>query len=191
MRLPRSTFILLGVAALLQGCAPLIVAGAGTAAVVAHDRRTLGAFIDDQTVETKIASAIRSDETLRTQTHINITSVNGIVLLSGEAATAELRDRVLAQVREVGGIRRTINEIRVAPPSSVAGRSHDAWLTTKVKTALIGLENFDSSRVKVVTENDAVYLMGLVTQQEGTVATDAARNVQGISRVVKLFEYVD
>lgn len=191
MGIPRLALFWVGATALLQGCAPLILAGAGTAAVAAHDRRTLGAFIDDQTIETKIAAAIRADQELRTETHVNVTSVNGIALLSGEAATAELRDRVLGKVREVGGVRRTVNEIRLAPPAPLASRSQDTWLTGKVRAALVGIENFDSTHVKIVTESGAVYLMGLVTQREGELATDAARNVQGIARVVKLFEYVD
>lgn len=180
-----------GAAALLSGCAPLVVAGAGTAAVAAHDRRTLGAFIDDQTIELRAGAAIASDEALKRDSHINVTSVNGIVLLSGEAATSALRDQALAKVREVAGVRRVVNEIRIAPPSTVGARTHDAWLTTKVKTRLIHTEGIDSTRVKVVTENDAVYLLGLVTRREADVATTAASVVGGVARVVKLFEYID
>jgi osmotically-inducible protein OsmY len=175
----------------LSSCAALVVAGAGTAAVAAHDRRTFGAFIDDQTIEMKAGSALKSDDEVRRDTNINVTSMNGIVLLSGEAATPELRDRALAKMRELGGIRRIVNEIQIAPIASLASRSYDAWITTKVKTKLIHTEDIDSTRVKVVTENDAVYLMGLVTQKEGELATDAARSVQGATRVVKLFEYID
>jgi osmotically-inducible protein OsmY len=180
-----------GAAGSLSACAPLILAGAGTAAVAAHDRRTLGAFIDDETIELKTTSALKSDEDLRRDARINVTSMNGIVLLSGEAASAELRDRALARTREVGGIRRITNEIRVAPVASLGARGHDAWITTKVKTRLIHTDDLDSTRVKVVTENDAVYLMGLVTQKEAALATDAARAVDGATRVVKLFEYID
>lgn len=190
MRSTFSALAVLGVAALtLQACAPLIVAGAGSAAVAAHDRRTLGALIDDQTIELKIRSNLKSDESLRDTTRVSATSLNGIVLLSGEASTSELRDRVLSRVREVGGIRRTVNEIRVAEPTS--SHSNDAWLTAKVKTKLIQTENLDSLYVKVVSENNAVYLMGLVTQREGELATEAARSVDGVGRVVKLFEYID
>ena len=176
---------------LLSGCAPLLVAGVGTAAVAAHDRRSLGAFLDDQTIEMKAGSALRSDDELKRDTNINVTSLNGIVLMSGEAPTSELRDRALAKMRDIGGIRRIVNEVRVAPIASFASRSHDTWLTTKVKTKLIHTEDLDSTRVKVVTENDAVYLMGLVTQKEAALATEAARSIQGSDRVVKLFEYID
>jgi osmotically-inducible protein OsmY len=183
--------LMVAITTLLQGCAALVVAGAGTTAVAANDRRTIGAQVDDQAIELKVSSAMKSDETLRREAHVNATSMNGIVLLTGETATPELRDRVLTKVREINGIRRAVNEIRIAPPSLIGSRSHDTWLTTKVKTKMIQAENLDSSRVKVVTENDAVYLLGLVTQKEAGVATDAARSVTGVARVVKLFEYTD
>lgn len=182
---------LLGALTVLNGCAPIIVAGAGTAAVAAHDRRTVGAFIDDQAIEVKVRNAIHADETLRKQAHINITSVNGIVLLSGEAPTAEARDQVLDRARTVAGIRQIVNEIQVAPAATFASRSHDTWLTTKVKTNLVRVDDIDSTRVKVVTENDVVYLLGLVTKREADSATEAARTVSGVARVVKLFEYID
>ncbi len=183
--------LMVAITTLSQGCAALVVAGAGTTAVAANDRRTIGAQVDDQAIELKVSSAMKSDETLRREAHVNATSMNGIVLLTGETATPELRDRVLTKVREINGIRRAVNEIRIAPPSLIGSRSHDTWLTTKVKTKMIQAENLDSSRVKVVTENDAVYLLGLVTQKEAGVATDAARSVTGVARVVKLFEYTD
>jgi osmotically-inducible protein OsmY len=191
MTSPLLGILLLLMTMLLPACAPLLVAGAGTAAVAAHDRRTLGAQVDDETIELKTASAIKSDDELRRETHINVTSLNGIVLLSGEASTPELRDRVLAKIREVAGIRQTVNEIRVALPTSLAARAHDTWLTTKVKAKLVNAEKVDSTQVKVVTENETVYLMGLVSRLEAEQATEAARTVGGVARVVKLFEYLD
>lgn len=182
---------LVAVAALSQGCAPLLVAGAGTAAVAAHDRRTLGAFVDDQTIELRAASAIRSDEALGRDTRLKVISMNGIVLLAGEAATPELRDLALAKMREIAGIRRTVNEIQIAPRASFASRARDTWLTTKVKTRLIYTEDLDSTRVKVVTANGAVYLLGLVTQKEADLAAETASAVGGVARVVKIFEYID
>lgn len=186
-----ASVLLIGIVTLTQSCAPLVVAGAGTAAVAAHDRRTVGAFVDDSAVELKISNEFRDDDEARENTHVNVTSMNGIVLLSGEASTAALRDRVLANARAVAGVRRVVNEIRVAPPSSIGDRSHDTWLTTKVKSKLIGTENLDSTRVKVVTENDAVFLLGIVTRKEADLATGAATSVSGVTRVVKLFEYLD
>jgi len=180
-----------GLAGTLQACAPAVVAGAATAATAAHDRRTLGAFVDDQTIELKARQSILSDETLRGKVHTSVTSINGIVLLTGESPTAQQRDQILARVRPVQGIRRIINEVRVAEPSTFGSRSNDTWLTSKVKTKMLGTKGLDPTRVKVVTENAVVYLMGLVNRREADLATESARSVKGIQRVVKLFEYID
>ena len=183
---------LIGVVTLAQGCAPVVVAaGAGTAVVAAHDRRTVGVFVDDNAIELKIGSAFYEDADMRQNTHINVTSMNGIVLLSGEATTPALRDSALAQARAVAGVRRIVNEIRIAAPSSIGDRSYDTWITTKVKSKLIETEHLDSTRVKVITENDAVFLLGMVTHKEAELATGAATTVSGVTRVVKLFEYLD
>jgi osmotically-inducible protein OsmY len=180
-----------GAAALVQGCAPAVVVGAGAGAAVVHDRRSLGSMVDDAAVELKAKGMLSTDPLLKDQANIKLTSVNGIVLLSGETATAELRDHVLATVREIRGIRRITNEIRIAPPSSLGARAKDTWITGEVKARFVGARGLDPTRVKVVTEAANVYLMGLVTQREGEIATDAATQVRGVERVVKLFEYLD
>lgn len=182
--------VLVGVG-VLQGCAPLVVVGAATAATAANDRRTVGAFIDDGAIELKSRSALNSDPALHGNMHLSVTSMNGIVLLSGEVTRAELRERALAHVRAVPGIRRVADEITIGDPASFGSRTYDGWLTTKVKTKLIAEDDLDSTRVKVVTENDAVYLMGLVTRAEAKLATDAARTTRGVARVITLFEYLD
>ncbi|OGI44429.1 MAG: BON domain-containing protein [Candidatus Muproteobacteria bacterium RBG_16_64_11] len=190
MRTAVSIFAL-AVVLLLQGCAAAVVAGAATGAAVAHDRRTMGSIVDDEAVEIKAGGAILADNQLKDQAHVNVTSMNGIVLLSGEAASAELRDRVLSQVRPIPSIRRIHNEIRIAPPSSFGNRSLDSWYTTKVKSRLLFTKDLDATRVKVVTENATVYLLGLVTQREAEIAANSTAQVGGIAGVVKLFEYID
>ena len=184
------TVILSGVA-LSQGCAPVVVAGGATAAVAANDRRTLGALVDDESIEIKARKALNDDPEIGDNVHVNITSVNGVVLLTGETATAELHDKAEALIRPIAGIRRIVSEIRIAEPRAFAYTTHDGWITGKVKAKLLDTENLRSSRIKVVTENSVVYLMGLVTQKEGEIAAEATRTVGGITRVVKLFEYVD
>jgi osmotically-inducible protein OsmY len=175
---------------LAQGCAPLVVAGGATAAVAASERRTLGSFVDDESIEIQARKAI-TDSDLGDDVHIDTTSMNGIVLLSGEATTAEQRDRVIELVRPIPGIRRVVNEIRVAEPATMASRTNDSWITGKVKAKMLGVQGLESRQVKVVTENAVVYLMGLVTKNEGDLAAEAARAVGGVQRVVKLFEYID
>jgi osmotically-inducible protein OsmY len=174
----------------LQGCAALFVAGGAAAVMSATDRRTVGAQLDDENIEVKAAAAIRSDPALKSA-HVNVSSFNAIVLLTGEAPTAEQRDKVLAAVRDIAGVRRTVNEIRIAPVTELSSRSHDSWLTTKVRSKLIAVEDLDSAHVKIVTENAVIYLMGLVRQKEAELATNAATEVGGVARVVKLFEYLD
>ncbi|TCK19064.1 osmotically-inducible protein OsmY [Thiogranum longum] len=184
---------LLATTLLLNACAPLIVGGAATTASVAHDRRTAGTVVEDQSIELRIRSALNKDPELGKQAHINITSYNGVVLLSGEAPTSAMRERAGAIARRDKKVRRVHNEIQVAAPSSMMTRSSDSWITTKVKTAMLSvkLKGFDPTRIKVVTENGTVFLLGLVTHSEADAATEKARQVKGVQRIVKLFEYLD
>lgn len=194
MNIGRIVTLLSGLSLLglnLAGCAPAIVAGAGASGVAAHDRRSVGSLVDDAAIELRVQALASADDDLKQNLHINATSVNGVVLLTGESATPELRDRILGDVRNIASVRRVVNEIRVRDPSSIGHRTNDTWVTTKVKTKLLNTRDLDSSRVKVITEGRSVYLLGLVTQAEAEVATEAARRVNGVERVVKLFEYID
>jgi len=185
--------ILLASQMLLSGCAPVVVGGAATTVAVAHDRRTTGSVVEDQAIKARVITALKEDSEIERQTHINVTSFNGIVLLTGEAPTESLRSRIGDIARNSEKVRRLHNEIVIAAPSSMMTRSSDSWITTKVKTALLGVgeEGFDATRVKVVTENGTVYLLGLVTHREASAATEQARQIGGVQRIVKLFEYLD
>lgn len=184
------TFILGGLM-LMQACAPVILAGGATAAVAANDSRTVGVQIDDKAIEVKARRALNDNPKLGDEVHININSVNGTVLLTGEAMTEALRDEVLGEIRTIDGIRRVVNEIRVMEPTAFANRTRDGWITSNVKAKMIGTENLSAGHVKVVTEDSVVYLMGVVNRKEADLATEAARNVDSVERVVRLFEYVD
>ena len=182
----------LAAAVSLHGCAPAaVLAGGATAVVVAQDRRSVGAQIDDETSEVRAGAAISGEPRLKGQVHVSVTSFNGIVLLTGQARDSGARDLVLAQLRTVPNVRRVINEVRIAEPSSLGKRGSDTWLTTKVKGKLAAAEGVASSQIKVVTENAAVYLMGLVNRDEAERAAEAARTVGGVERVVRVFEYLD
>ncbi|MEO7558485.1 MAG: BON domain-containing protein [Gammaproteobacteria bacterium] len=174
----------------LPGCVPLLVTGAATGVAMVHDQRSAGAVIDDQGIEIKAAALLRGDEQLRGEAHLNVTSYNGIVLVTGEAPTADLRDRVTDIVRNIDKVRTVHNEVIIAAPSSLMARSSDTLLTGKVKARLLGTRGFDSTRVKVVSSGGVVYLMGLVTHNEDEIATEMARTTDGVQRVVKIFEYV-
>lgn len=195
MNRPLAALFVLALAApLLQGCAPVVVGGAATGAAVAHDRRTTGSFIEDQAIEMKARTELNAEPELSRQAHINVTSFNMIVLVSGEAPTEALRQRAGAVVGSVEKVRRVHNEVIVAAPSSMMSRSSDTLITAKVKTSLFrikGMEDFNPTRVKVVTENGTVFLMGLLTRAEADATARTASTVGGVQRVVKLFEYLD
>lgn len=175
---------------LLQGCAAVLVGTAAvTGAVVASDPRTTGTVIDDKGIKLKAITRLGEDEELWSQSHLNVTSVNGIVLLTGETPTEELRMRAGDIVSRIDKVRQVHNEIAIGVPTTLGVRSNDTWLTSKVKSSLIGTEGVPGVHIKVVTENGTVFLMGLVTREEGDKATDVARRIQGVKRVIKLFEY--
>ncbi|MEE8342911.1 MAG: BON domain-containing protein [Gammaproteobacteria bacterium] len=178
----------------LSGCAGLVIGGAAAGAVIVHDRRTTGTMLDDQSIKRNSKKALREDEELRKLAHINITSFNNIVLISGEAPNSVLKQRAGKIVSGIAKIRHVHNEMTIAAPSSYMSRTSDSLITTKVKAKMVGLkdlEDFDTTRVKVVTENGVVFLMGLLKHNEATAATEAVRRVGGVQKVIKLFEYLD
>lgn len=184
----------LGSSLLLGGCAAAVVGGGIVAAAsYAHDRRTSGAIVEDQSIKAKINHVLSEDKELADNAHINVSSYNAIVLLSGETPSEEMRARAGELARSMDKVRRVNNEITIGAPTSASTRTHDAWITTKVKSeaTAIAIEGFDPSRIKVVTENGSVFLMGLVSHQEADAITERARTVSGVKRIVKLFEYTD
>jgi len=185
---------LLITALLLNGCVPLVVVGgaAATASVV-HDRRTTGSVVEDEAIELRVLDALRKEKELKKQSHINVTSYDYIVLLSGETPTEAFRSRAGELARTQKKVRSVHNELVVAAPSSIMTRSSDSLITSKVKTALFKIKTtgFDPSRVKVVTENGTVFLMGLLYRQEASEVTEKARQVSGVQRIVTLYRYLD
>ncbi|WP_447593722.1 BON domain-containing protein [Aquipseudomonas campi] len=155
--------------------------------------RSLGNKIDDQFIEPDVAKAVsnaHADLTSPTS-HIVVTAYNGVILLAGQTPRAELKEKADQVARTVRGVRKVHNEIQVLQPSSALARSNDAALTTKVKAQMLFDSNVPSSRIKVVTENGIVYLMGLVTRAEGANATNVVQGVSGVQRIVKLFQYTN
>lgn len=187
----RIIFILvnLTLASLLGGCAGIMLGGAATSAAVVNDARTTGTVIEDQSIEVKALGALRKDAELREQTHYSVTSYNQIVLLTGQAPTAELRNRIAETVARVEKVRHIHNEITVEAPSSMIARTNDTVLTTKVKTRLFTRENLNATRIKVVSEAGTVFLLGIVSEEEGKLAAETAATTKGVQKVVKLFEY--
>jgi osmotically-inducible protein OsmY len=176
---------------LVQGCAPVLVAGAATGASVANDRRTAGTVLEDQSIELKASSAIAADEGLSKSVHVSVTSFNNIVLLTGQTPTRALRNQVLEHVRSIDKVRGIHNEISIEDPTTFNTRSNDTWITTKCKSTLLGAKGLEATHIKVLTEDGVVYLMGLVTREEGDTAAKTVQQVTGVQRVVKVFEYID
>tara|TARA_B100001250_G_scaffold307313_1_gene269145 strand:- start:1246 stop:1827 length:582 start_codon:yes stop_codon:yes gene_type:complete len=183
--------ILLLILPYLSGCA-ITAAGSGTAAGAATlDRRTAGTIIEDQAIELKAYRAIQANKELSKQTHINITSYNTAVLVTGESPLDEMREKIIAAVTSIEKVTHVYNEITIAAPSSIVSRSSDTYITTKVKTKLFADKILSGLVIKVVTEKGVVYLMGIITREEGEIATKIARETGGVQKVVKLFQYLN
>ncbi len=175
----------------LTACLPVaFVAGATAGGVVVSDQRSIKTVIKDRDIANTALNRLNADPEIYKQTHIIVSSYNKIVLLAGQAPTEALKQKVYNIVQSVPDIRRIYNEITVEPPLSNAAIASDSWLTTKVKSAMIAEKGLKSATIKVVTENNTVYLMGIVTASQGDVAADVARKVGGVQKVVKIFEYV-
>ena len=175
-------------AAALSACAPLIVGGAVVGGVMAVDRRTAGTQIEDEGIELRAANRIR--ETLGDRAHVNVTSYNRQVLLTGEVATAQDRQAVEQMVSQVENVRSVVNDLAVMPPSTLGQRSTDTFITGKVRASLVDAQDISANSFKVVTERNTVYLMGRVSQREANRATDIARGVTDVRKVVRVFEIV-
>ena len=189
---PARFCLLIGLLAHLSGCAVVAIGGAGAAATAtAIDSRTTGAQVEDQTIELKAYRALNADAELKQEAHLNVTSYNSVVLLTGETPTPALRRRAVALVKEIDKVAHIYDEIAIAAPSSLVSRSGDAYLTAKVKTRMFADEQLSGLKIKVVTEDGVVYLMGLVSRAEADRATDIARRTGGAQKVVRLFQHTD
>lgn len=176
---------------LLSGCAGLFVAGAATGAVASQDRRTVPAQLEDENIEIKTTTTLFEDDEIWKDTNIDVISYNGIVLLVGQAPTSSLRKRAKKEVEKISKIRKIYNQIRIAAPISFFASRNDEFLTSKVKSSMLFTEAFPSTKIKVVTENSEVFLLGLVTEAEANKAVEVARNVDGVTRVIKVFETIE
>lgn len=183
-----ATLSLAAGATLLNGCIPLAITGAAATAQIATDRRTTGTQLDDELIEDKAIATIA--DRLKNDLHVNITSYNAIVLLTGEVPTEGAKGEVVRLVRGLPKVRSVQDELVVAPTSSLSARTNDTLITSKVKARFVEANKFQINHVKVVTERGVVYLMGIVRRDEGNAAAEVARTTSGVQRVVKVFEYI-
>lgn len=174
----------------LSACVSALLAGVAIATVdIIHDRRTAGEYVDDNTIELTARNYFLSTNELRAAAHVKPTSWNGILLITGEIDEELIKQQVITRLRAIDGVRQLVDETTITGKTALLSRTNDAWITTKVKSRLVVKTGLDANRVKVVTTRGSVYLMGIVTEAEADKATEVARTVRGVARVVKVFEY--
>ena len=172
--------------ATLQGCFPVVAAGAGAAAVSANDRRTSGTQIEDEGIELRAGNRI--SERYGDRAHVSATSYNRAVLLTGEAPDAAAKAEIEKIARAVPNVRGVTNDLQVAAPSTLSARANDAFVTSKVKARYVDAQRFNPLHVKVLTDASVVYLLGIVTDREAADAVEIARTTGGVKKVVRIFE---
>jgi osmotically-inducible protein OsmY len=187
MRDPRLLALLLLVA-FLPGCAAVVIGGAATGVAVSEDRRTVGTMTEDQGIEVKAGDRISSRFK---DVHVNVTSYNRRVLLTGEAPDAAAKSEIEKIARAVEQVRGVINEIAITGNSSLTARSNDSFITSKVKGRFVDAQKFNPFHVKVVTEAGVAYLLGIVTHKEADAAASIASTTDGVQKVVRVFDYLD
>ena len=175
-------------AASLSACAPLIIGGAVIGGVMAVDRRTAGTQVEDEGIELRAINRISA--ALGDRAHVNVTSYNRQALLTGEVASAQDRQTVDQIMLSVENVRSVVNDLAVMPTTSLSQRSNDTFITGKVRASLVDAQDISANSFKVLTERNIVYLMGRVSQREAQRATDIARGVSGVTKVVRVFEIV-
>lgn len=185
----RLSLPLLGFIAMLSlsGCAAALVGATAIGISSATDSRTVGTQVDDQAIEIKVITALKREDRL-SGTRIQVVSFNRSVLLIGQVPTTNLAGLAASITRDIEGVQRVHNELRTAPVIGMKTISNDSWLTSKIKAKFVTDETVDANKIKVVTENGEVFLMGLVDRNMARVAIDIARNTNGVDRVIDAFE---
>jgi len=172
----------------LEGCVPAAVGVAvGVGVYSAVDRRTTGAQVDDEGIELRISNRI--SERYGDKVHVNVTSYNRAVMLTGEVPDEATRAEIERYVVGLQGVRGVTNELQIGPKTAYSARANDSSITGKVKARFVDANRFNAVHVKVVTEQSVVYLLGIVTEKEGNDASELARTTAGVKKVVKVFEY--
>jgi osmotically-inducible protein OsmY len=188
MKQTFNLFAAIALASQIAACVPVVVGGAAAGSAMAADRRTSGVYIEDENIELKATKNIA--DSLGETAHVNITSYKGHVLLTGEVANEDDKSKAENITKAIASVLTVNNELAIGPKSSISSRANDAYLTSKIKAQFISENRFQANYVKVVTENSVVYLMGYVTQAEATAAVEITRNTSGVTKVIKMFEYM-
>ncbi|ALO35955.1 hypothetical protein CMT41_15405 [Colwellia sp. MT41] len=188
-RVARMAGLLMLISA-LQGCAVATVIAVTAGATMVADRRSFSKQIDDQRIEFNAHNELNKQKALAKNTNLHVISINGTVLIVGQAPNSYLRDLAIKTIQDVPNIVTIHNQIRISSTTAITTQSNDIWLTSKVKSALLASSEVNAKDVKVVTENSEVFLLGLVTREEANIVVEITRNINGVSRVIKAFEYI-
>lgn len=192
---PKSlnTLLLAALLLLTSSCTTILVETTGEQGITEDPtERTAGARVEDQSIETKVIVNMKSQEPAFRQANFDVISHNGVVLLVGQVASEDLKNRASEIASQASSkIKRIHNELEVAGKTSLLARSNDTWIATKVRTLMLTNDDVPSGQVRVIAENGAIYLMGMIDQTGGDNAARLARNVSGVTRVVKVFEYLN
>jgi osmotically-inducible protein OsmY len=188
MKSINQLLLAIAICSALTGCVAVVAGGAAAGGAMAADRRSSGTYVDDEGIEWKTLTEINN--ALGDKIHVNVTSYNRNVLLTGEAFDEAAKIKAESIAKDVQNVRNVTNELAVAPATSLTSRSNDSYLTSLVKSEMVKENRFPANYVKVVTENSVVYLMGMVTRKEAEDAVEIARSTDGVRKVVKVFEYV-
>lgn len=186
-----AVLIIISSVSLLQGCIAAVAGGAVVATKAVTDPRSVGTQVDDGTLELRVESAISLDEQMRRETRVSATAYQGVVVLAGQAPNNDLITRAKQIAQGVEGVRRVHNEVRIGSPIGLNVAANDTWITTKVRSQLLTSSDVKSSNIKINTENGEVFLLGLVTRQAASSASNLASNTAGVRKVIVAFDYLD
>jgi len=189
-RLLNKLFLVILLCTTLSACVTAMIAGVTIATVdILHDRRTVGEYIDDSSIELNATNYVLTNSEVRSAAHIKADSWNGILLITGEIDNEDTKRQVISYMNTIQGVRQVVDESTITGKTALLARTNDTWISSKVKSRLLLKTGLDSNRIKVITTRGTVYLMGIVTDQEAEEATELTRTVSGVARVVKVFEY--
>ncbi|MFT5676817.1 MAG: osmotically-inducible protein OsmY [Paraglaciecola sp.] len=182
--------LLMSIVLVLQGCAVLVVGAGVGAASAAHDRRSLGTQVDDKTAYGRLTTALGKNAVIEEQSNINVHVYNGTALLVGQAPSEDLIRQVQQVAESVKNVKKLHNQVRIGTPIATSTSTNDLWLASKIKTKLLADKRIDGLHIDVAVEDSEVFLMGIVSQSEADISVDIARNVSGVTQVIKVFEYM-
>lgn len=185
----KKALAILIICLMLQGCFGAFVAGAAAGGVVVYEGRNYSQKSADHKLTVEIQKRIENNPDLKNKCRIVVEVYDGVVLITGQAPTQNMHDLAIKIAQATPGAKRVYDELAIGKPISITTQSSDAWITTKVKTDLVAAKGLNSSQIKVVTENSVVYLMGVTTPKQAKIASEVARRVSGVKKVVTLFEF--